>query len=107
MLRFVTVVEAEEVENGYGEVPRVVVLAVGITPLVLQHVQGDNESSRMRHMRSIYFCEVTHTHTHLIYTCPNGWYQTGGTKRVVPNEKTSSRRISQHDGDSGEHPCAP
>ena len=43
VLRVVTIVEAEKVENGSGEVPRVVVLAVGITPLVLQHVQGDNE----------------------------------------------------------------
>ena len=43
VLRVVTVVEAEKVENGSGEVPRVVVLAVGITPLVLQHVEGDDE----------------------------------------------------------------
>jgi hypothetical protein len=43
VLRVVPVVEAEKVENGSGEVPRVVVLAVGITPLVLQHVEGDNE----------------------------------------------------------------
>tara|TARA_B110001450_G_scaffold162114_1_gene151102 strand:- start:7143 stop:7499 length:357 start_codon:yes stop_codon:yes gene_type:complete len=43
VLCVVTVVEAEKIEDGSGEVPGVVVLTVGITPLVLQHIEGDDE----------------------------------------------------------------